>query len=113
MIIVTFQINNLIESRLDIYLAKQLHPISRSRIKTYIEKSLVLVNNNKTKPGYILQEGDIVKINIEDNIQTDKKLIAEKIDIKTNKRLINHLKRKGYTWNEISMSIETHFSVDS
>ena len=43
----------------------------------------------------------------------EKRSKTEKIDIKTNKRLINHLKRKGYTWNEISMSIETHFSVDS
>jgi len=43
----------------------------------------------------------------------EKRSKTEKIDIKTNKRLINHLKRKGYTWNEISMSIESHFSVDS
>jgi len=81
LIVDTFQINNSIESRLDIYLAKQLHPISRNRIKTYIEKSLVLVNNNKTKPGYMLQKGDIVKINIIEDFQTDKKLIAEKIEI--------------------------------
>ena len=65
MIVDTFQINNPKESRLDIYLAKQLYPISRSRIKIYIEKSLVLVNKNKTKPGYMLQKGDIVKINTE------------------------------------------------
>ena len=69
MIVDTFQINNSIESRLDIYLAKQLHPISRNRIKTYIEKSLVLVNNNKTKPSYMLQKGDIVKINIIEDFQ--------------------------------------------
>ena len=82
MIVDTFQINNPKESRLDIYLAKQLYPISRSRIKIYIEKSLVLVNKNKTKPGYMLQKGDIVEINIKDNIQTDKNLTAEKIEIK-------------------------------
>ena len=82
MIIDTFQINNPIKSRLDSYLAEQLHPISRSRIKTYIKKSLVLVNNNKTKPGYMLQQGDIVKIKIKDHTQIDKKLIAEKIDFK-------------------------------
>ena len=82
MIVDTFQINNSIESRLDIYLVKELYPLSRSRIKTYIDKSFVLVNNKKTKPSYILQKGDIVNINIKDEIQTDKKLIAEKIEIK-------------------------------
>jgi len=82
LIVDTFQINNSIELRLDIYLTKQLHPISRSKIKTYIEKSFVLVNNKKTKPGYMLQKGDIVRINIKGNIQKDKKLIAEKIEIK-------------------------------
>ena len=43
----------------------------------------------------------------------DKRLKTEKIGIKNNKRLIDHLKRKGYAWDEISMSIETHFSEDS
>ena len=78
MIVDTIQINNSIDSRLDIYLVKELHPISRSRIKTYIDKSFVLVNNKKTKPSYILQKGDIININIKDDIQADKKLIAEK-----------------------------------
>jgi len=43
----------------------------------------------------------------------DKRIKTEKIGIKNNKRLIDHLKRKGYAWDEISMSIETHFSEDS
>ena len=43
----------------------------------------------------------------------DKRSKTEKIGIKNNKRLIDHLKRKGYAWDEISMSIETHFSEDS
>ena len=82
MIVDSFQINNQIDSRLDIYLVKKLQPLSRSRIKTYIEKSLILVNDNKTKPGYMLQKGDLIKVNINKNAEVEEKLIAEDIEIK-------------------------------
>ena len=76
-----FQISNSVGSRLDIYLAKKLHPISRSKIKTFINSSSIQVNNFKVKPGYILQKGDIIKVSVNDDSQDDELVLPEKIKI--------------------------------
>ena len=81
MIVDTFQIDKSNGNRLDIYLVEKLHPISRSKIKTYIKGSSILVNSNKVKPGYIIQKGDIVKVKIKDNIQNNNPIIPEKMKI--------------------------------
>ena len=81
MIVDTFQIDKSNGNRLDIYLVEKLHPISRSKIKTYIKGSSILVNGNKVKPGYIIQKGDIVKVKIKDNIQNNNPIIPEKMKI--------------------------------
>ena len=67
--------------RLDIYLVKKLHPISRSKIKAFINSSFILVNNLKVKPGYILQNGDIVKVSIKNEAHDDESVLPEKIKI--------------------------------
>ena len=81
MIVDTFQIDKSNGNRLDIYLVDKLHHISRSKIKTYIKGSSILVNGNKVKPGYIIQKGDIVKVKIKDNFQNNIPIIPEKMKI--------------------------------
>ena len=81
MIVDTFQINKSNGKRLDIYLAEKLNAISRSKIKTYIKGSSILVNGNKVKPGCIIQKGDIVTVKIKDNIQNNNPIIPEKMKI--------------------------------
>ena len=76
-----FQISKSVGNRLDIYLAKKLHPISRSRIKTFINNSFIRVNKLKVKPGYILQKGDIVKVSIKNEAQDDESVLPEKMKI--------------------------------
>lgn len=76
-----FQVSNSVGKRLDIYLAKKLHPISRSKIKTFINSSSIQVNNFKVKPGYILQKGDIIKVTVKDDSQDDELVLPEKIKI--------------------------------
>ena len=81
MIIDIFQISKSVGRRLDIYLAKKLHPISRSRIKTYINDSSIQVNNINVKPGYILQKGDIIRLSINNDEQGDETALPEKMKI--------------------------------
>ena len=81
MIVNTFQIDKSNGDRLDIYLVEKLHPISRSKIKTYIKGSSILVNGNKVKPGCILQKGDSIKVIIKDNIQNNIPILPEKMKI--------------------------------
>ena len=76
-----FQISKSVGRRLDIYLTKKLYPISRSKIKTYINDSSILVNNIKVKPGYILQKGDIIKVSIDNKDQDDESVKPEKMKI--------------------------------
>ena len=82
MIKYNFQISKSVGSRLDIYLVKQLHPISRTKIKTFINSSSILVNNMQAKPGYFLQKGDIVKVVINNEFQHDESVLPEKMKIK-------------------------------
>jgi len=76
-----FQISKSVGRRLDIYLAKQLYPISRSKIKTCINDSSILVNNIKVKPGYILQKGDNIMVSIDSEDQGDESVMPEKMRI--------------------------------
>ena len=78
-----FQISKSAGRRLDIYLAKKLHPLSRSKIKTFIKSTSIQVNNFKVKPCYILQKGDYVRVFIEKKNQDDELVLPEemKIDI--------------------------------
>ena len=56
------------EKRLDTYLAQYLQDFSRSKISNEIKKGFVLVNSNETKPSYTIKSGDIIEINIQENI---------------------------------------------
>ena len=76
-----FQISRSVGKRLDIYLAKKLNPISRSKIKTYINNSSIQVNNINVKPGYILQKGDIIRLFINNDDQSDEVALPEKMKI--------------------------------
>lgn len=50
--------------RLDIYLAENVKDRSRSFFKKLIREDKVLVNNENQKAGYILQEGDLIRLSI-------------------------------------------------
>ena len=76
-----FQISKSVGRRLDIYLAKKLYPISRSKIKAFINSSFIRVNNLKVKPGYILQKGDIIEVSIKNEAQDDESVLPEKMKI--------------------------------
>ena len=76
-----FQISKSVGRRLDIYLAKKLHFISRSKIKTFINSSSIQVNNTKVKPSYILQEGDIIRVSINNEDQDNELTLPEKMKI--------------------------------
>lgn len=52
------------QTRLDVYLADALAPLSRSQVKTLIEKGLVLVDGSTTKAGLKLRGGDRVEVRI-------------------------------------------------
>ena len=56
------------ENRLDSYLADYLKDFSRSKISNEIKKGSVLVNSKSTKPSYTIKSGDVIEINIQDNI---------------------------------------------
>ena len=76
-----FQISKSVGSRLDIYLVKKLHTFSRSKIKKYINDSSILVNNEKVKSGYILREGDKIRVTIYNDNNDDKLALPEEMKI--------------------------------
>ena len=59
--------------RLDNYLSSVLE-VSRSQVTKMIKAKEVLVNGNIVKPGFILNEGDILEVNhvIEDGVKPEK-----------------------------------------
>ena len=60
-----FKIENINKNkRLDIFLSENLTDLTRSYIKTLIEKENVLVNNTSVKSGYKLKENDEVVVNL-------------------------------------------------
>ena len=56
------------EKRLDTYLADCLQDFSRSKIASEIKNGSVLVNFKGTKPSYTIKSGDVIEINIQENI---------------------------------------------
>ena len=56
------------EKRLDTYLAEYLQDFSRSKVASEIKKGSVLVNFQETKPSYTIKSGDVIEINIKENI---------------------------------------------
>lgn len=50
--------------RLDIYLSNNFQDRSRSYLKKHITKGNILVNDKNQKAGYILEVGDLIKVNI-------------------------------------------------
>ena len=56
------------EKRLDAYLADCLQDFSRSKIASEIKNGSVLVNFKGTKPSYTIKSGDVIEINIQENI---------------------------------------------
>ena len=78
----TFQINDSINTRLDIYLSDLLKNESRNKIKSYIKNSSVFVNGESKKPSYLLQNGDTIDISIETEKSKDSNgLTPENIDL--------------------------------
>lgn len=50
--------------RIDVYLNNKYADLSRSYIQTLIEDGNILVNGEKMKTSYKVNQGDIIKINI-------------------------------------------------
>ena len=57
-----FNVETNINKRIDSYLANIKPDLSRSSIQRLIEEESILVNGNKTKPSYKVQEGDIISL---------------------------------------------------
>ena len=56
------------EKRLDLYLADILQDFSRSKIQAEIKSGGVLVNSKEAKSSYIIKSGDIIEVNIKENV---------------------------------------------
>jgi 23S rRNA pseudouridine1911/1915/1917 synthase len=69
------------ETRLDVFLSKQLEDKSRSYIQNLIEEEKVLVNTKVRKSNYKLKEGDIVEIEIPEPVSLEIKAEAIPLDI--------------------------------
>lgn len=74
--------------RLDYYISKELEDLSRTYISKLIKDGLVIVNGKKTKPRYLVKDGDLIQIKLPkpetfkilpENIQLD--IIFEDEDI--------------------------------
>ncbi|MCL1924472.1 MAG: RluA family pseudouridine synthase, partial [Defluviitaleaceae bacterium] len=65
--------------RIDAHLAKETN-FSRSRIAELIKKGEILVNGNKVKPSYILEETDEIQMDIKEE-PTEIELIPENIPL--------------------------------
>jgi len=50
--------------RLDKYLADEIEILSRTKIKEYIQAESVFVNGRSQKPSYLLQGGEIIRVEI-------------------------------------------------
>lgn len=65
--------------RIDVYLANLKPELSRSTIKKMIKESFILVNEENTKPNYLIKADDI--ISLEEMIIDDKEILAEEIPL--------------------------------
>ena len=54
------------EKRIDAYLADYMQDFSRSKIQAEIKKGAVLVNSKSIKPSYIIKEGDLIEVTLQD-----------------------------------------------
>lgn len=67
------------KTRLDSYLSQRLEDMSRSRIQGLIKNSSINVNGKSIKPGYILNDGDVIDIDIPEPKATE--LVPEDIPL--------------------------------
>lgn len=68
------------KTRLDVYLAKVNKDITRSYIKTLVEKGSILVNDKKTtKAGHILKENDKILVTLEEKV--DENILPQNIKL--------------------------------
>ena len=56
------------EKRIDSYLADLMQDFSRSKIQSEIKSGNVLINSKEIKPSYIVKSGDVVDVDIKENI---------------------------------------------
>ena len=56
------------EKRLDAYLTDIMQDFSRSKIQSEIKIGNVTVNSKVTKPSYVVKSGDVIEVNIQDNV---------------------------------------------
>ena len=56
------------EKRLDSYLADIMQEFSRSKIQSEIKNGSVLVNSKEVKPSYTIKSGDVVDVNLQENV---------------------------------------------
>ncbi|GAI00927.1 unnamed protein product, partial [marine sediment metagenome] len=67
--------------RIDLYLTqKEIYP-SRSQIRNLITQGKIRVNNNPTKPSYILKNGDVIDLALPENKELKIKAEAIPLDI--------------------------------
>lgn len=75
------KVENNVKERIDKYIANQNIDLSRMMIKKLIEEEQILVNNQKTKTSYLVQEGDVITIHIPEVKQTNLKAQEIPLDI--------------------------------
>ncbi|MDD7305804.1 MAG: RluA family pseudouridine synthase [Peptoniphilaceae bacterium] len=68
------------KERLDKYISDKFETIPRNKIKDFIKKNLIRVNNNIKKPSYKLEIGDLVSIS--DELFKKAEILPEKMDLK-------------------------------
>ena len=56
------------EQRIDSFLAGYLQEFSRSKIQSCIKRGDILVNSSEVKPSFTIKSGDIVEVNIKDDV---------------------------------------------
>ena len=62
--LIEFYINEDYNERLDYFLTKKLEDISRTYISKLIKDGLITINDEKTKPRYLVKKGDLIKIKL-------------------------------------------------
>ena len=65
--------------RLDIFLTENLPEISRAKIQELVKKGFIKVNDKKSKCSYLVQIGDIIKIEIPEKKEIE--ILPEKINL--------------------------------
>ena len=65
--------------RLDVFLTENLPEISRAKIQELVKKDFIKVNEKKSKCSYLVQTGDIIKIEIPEKKEIE--ILPEKINL--------------------------------